>query len=250
MIRPFIAANWKMHKTIGESVEYAGQLRTLLATPPDCDVVIAPPFTALRAVADALKGSAIGLAAQNMHDAEKGAFTGEISTGMLIDAGCKYVIIGHSERRHIFGEEDEFINKKLISALKNGLKPIFCIGETLDERESGITFDILQQQIGEGLNNISRDDIGSVVLAYEPVWAIGTGKTATPKEAQDAHKFIRCCIQTFYDAPVAEKAVVIYGGSVTPDNISILMAQPDVNGALVGGAGLNSESFAKIVNYK
>jgi triosephosphate isomerase len=250
MIRPLIAANWKMNKTISDAVDFAKSLRTILATPPDRTVVVAPPFTALRAVADALKGSTIGLAAQNMHDAEKGAFTGEISTGMLIDAGCQYVIIGHSERRHIFGEDDEFINKKLKSALKNSLKPIFCIGETLEERESGITFDVLQQQIGEGLNNISTGDIGSVVMAYEPVWAIGTGKTATPKEAEDAHKFIRACIQMYYDQSVAEKTVIIYGGSVSPENIRSLMVQPDVNGALVGGASLNSDSFAKIVNYK
>ncbi|MBN1662754.1 MAG: triose-phosphate isomerase [Deltaproteobacteria bacterium] len=249
MIKPFIAANWKMNKTVGEAVDFANSLRAVLTTTPDRDVVIAPPFTALHAVAASLKGSDIALAAQNMHDAEKGAFTGEISAAMLIDAGCAYVIIGHSERRHIFGEEDEFINKKIISALKHGLKPIFCIGETLEERESGITLDILQRQIGEGLNNISTDDIGSVVVAYEPVWAIGTGKTATPKEAEDAHKFIRACIQMFYDAAVAEKVVIIYGGSVTPDNIGELMAEKDVNGALVGGASLNSESFAKIVNY-
>lgn len=250
MIKPFIAANWKMHKTVGESVEFANQLRAVLEKSPDRDVIIAPPFTALQAVGEILKGSDIYLSAQNLHDEEQGAFTGEISAGMLVDAGCQYVIIGHSERRHLFGEEDEFINKKIKTALKHGLKPIFCVGETLEERESGITFDILQRQIGEGLNNISTDDIGTVVVAYEPVWAIGTGKTATPKEAQDAHKFIRACIEMYYDPATAEKAVIIYGGSVKPDNISELMAQEDVNGALVGGASLDSGSFAKIVNYK
>jgi triosephosphate isomerase len=250
MIRPFIAANWKMYKTIGEAVDFAKRLREALPAFPDRDVIIAPPFTALQAMAAALKGSAIQLSAQNLHDAEEGAFTGEISAGMLVDAGCRFVIIGHSERRHIFGEDDEFINKKIKTALKHGLKPIFCIGETLEERESGITFDVLQRQIGEGLNNISTDDIGSIVVAYEPVWAIGTGKTASPKEAQDAHQFIRACIKMYYDAAAAEKAVIIYGGSVTPENIDQLMAQQDVNGALVGGAGLKSESFAKIVNFK
>ncbi|MBN1380814.1 MAG: triose-phosphate isomerase [Deltaproteobacteria bacterium] len=250
MIRPFIAANWKMYKTVGEAVEFVKQLRSLLENSSDRDVVIAPPFTALQAVGAALKGSDIQLSAQNLHPEEQGAFTGEISAGMLLDVGCRYVIIGHSERRHIFGEEDEFINKKVQTALQHGLKPIFCIGETLEERESGITFDILQRQIGEGLNNVSTDDIGSVTIAYEPVWAIGTGKTATPKEAQDAQKFIRACVEMFYDPETAQKAVIIYGGSVKPDNIGELMAQPDVNGALVGGASLDSGSFAKIVNYK
>lgn len=250
MIRPFIAANWKMHKTIDEAVNLVKELKAALPDLPDRAVVIAPPFTALQAVASELKGSQIHLSAQNLHYAEQGAFTGEVSAAMLLDAGCRYVIIGHSERRHIFGEDDEFINKKLKSAIEHGLKPIFCIGETLDERESGITFDILQQQIGEGLNNISTNDIGSVVVAYEPVWAIGTGKTATPKEAQDAHQFIRACIQMFYDQTVADRTVILYGGSVNPENISDLMAQKDVNGALVGGASLKSDSFVKIVNFK
>ena len=247
MIRPIIVANWKMHKTIPEAVEFAKQLKKEFSEPGDVDIVIAPPFTALRPVADVLRDSPLHLSAQNMHWAEKGAYTGEISATMLVDAGCEFVIIGHSERRTLFGETDGMLNKKIHSALKSGLRPIFCIGETLEERESGITFRIIQKQIKEGLNNIISDDIRRIALAYEPIWAIGTGKTATPLQAQEVHRFIRKTIATDLEHAHASETVIIYGGSVNPENTGSLMNQPDINGALVGGASLDFESFADII---
>jgi triosephosphate isomerase len=245
----FIAGNWKMHKTVRESVDFARVLVNKCVASADRSVVIAPPFPALYAVAEALKGSEIHLSAQNLHEHPAGAYTGEVSAGMLIDAGCEYVIVGHSERRTFFGEKNDVINKKLKTAISFGLKPIFCIGETLGEREAGKTFSIIEQQIKEGLNNLITDDIRRVVIAYEPVWAIGTGKTATPEQAQDVHAYIRDTMGKTYGEELSGFIAVIYGGSVNPDTISGLMAQPDIDGALVGGASLDLESFIRIIQF-
>lgn len=249
MIKPMIAANWKMHKTIPEAVALARQLREAFPEAGDRDIVIAPPFTALGPVSEILKGSAVRLSAQNMHWEEKGAYTGEISPAMLLDAGCERVILGHSERRTLFGETGEAVNRKMHAALKAGLKPIFCIGETLKERKSGTAFTILKKQIKEGLNNIDSSDIRQVALAYEPVWAIGTGETATPAQAQEAHRFIRETLDSVFAQGYASQAVIMYGGSVNPGNIRSLMEQPDINGALVGGASLEFESFEGIIRF-
>ena len=248
-MKPIIAANWKMNKTVDESVFFAERLSSEFAKTEDTDIIIAPPFTALHAIAEALKGSAIHLSAQNMHWDEKGAYTGEISAGMLIDVGCEYVIIGHSERRNLFGERNEYINRKMKTACKLDLKPIFCIGETLDERKSERTFEILEKQIKEGLNNILSDDIRRIVFAYEPVWAIGTGKTATTKQAEEVHHYIRKVIIDLFGKNAGADIRIIYGGSVNQKNIDSLMNQPNINGALVGGASLDFESFAKIINF-
>ena len=249
MVRPLIAANWKMHKTVPEAVALAKQLKEAFPEVGDRDIVIAPPFTALRPVSEILKGSAVHLSAQNMHWEEKGAYTGEISPAMLIDAGCEFVILGHSERRTLFGETGEIVNRKMHAALKAGLRPIFCIGETLEQRKSGATFTILQKQIKEGLNNIDSNDIRQVALAYEPVWAIGTGETATPAQAQEAHRFIRETLAPIFGQGYASQAVIMYGGSVNPGNIRSLMEQPDINGALVGGASLEFATFTGIIRF-
>ena len=249
MVRPLIAANWKMHKTVPEAVALAKQLKEAFPEVGDRDIVIAPPFTALRPVSEILKGSAVHLSAQNMHWEEKGAYTGEISPAMLIDAGCEFVILGHSERRTLFGETGEIVNRKMHAALKAGLRPIFCIGETLEQRKSGATFTILQKQIKEGLNNIDSSDIRQVALAYEPVWAIGTGETATPAQAQEAHRVIRETLASIFGQGYASQAVIMYGGSVNPGNIRSLMEQPDINGALVGGASLEFATFTGIIRF-
>jgi triosephosphate isomerase len=240
MIRPVIAGNWKMNKTIAEAVDFAARLRDRLESLPDREVIIAPPFTALKSVADILRGSRIGLAAQTLHEAEKGAYTGEVSAGMLRDAGCSCVL---------FGEGNEAVNRKLRAALAGGLKPIFCVGETLQERESEKTRAVIERQLKEGLNNLSADDIGRCLIAYEPVWAIGTGKTASPAQAQEVHRFIREWIAAGY-GNTADGLAILYGGSVTPRNISELMAEPDINGALVGGASLEVSSFVQIIAYE
>lgn len=249
MRRPIVAGNWKMHKTVRESVDFARQLMIACAGSQDRRVIVAPPFTSIYAVAEVLMGSGIHLAAQNLHDKPAGAFTGEISAGMLVDAGCEYVIVGHSERRTLFGERDDVINRKLRAAISLDLRPIFCIGETLEEREAGRTFAVLERQIKEGLNNFTADDIKPVVMAYEPVWAIGTGRTATPEQAQEVHAYIRTVMGKAYGDTLAGLLNVIYGGSVNPGNIGGLMAQPDIDGALVGGASLDVESFARIIQY-
>lgn len=250
MIKPLIAGNWKMHKTVSESLDFVKQLKTMLPEGLNRDIVIAPPFTALRPVAEETKGTVIRTAAQNLHWEEKGAYTGEISAAMLADCGCEYVIIGHSERRALFGETDEVIHRKIRAALRAGLKPIVCIGETLAERESGKTFAIIERQLKEGLKNLSIGDIRQTVVAYEPVWAIGTGRTASPEQAQDAHAFIRRMLETSFDKTSAGERPILYGGSVHPGNIDSLMARPDVNGVLVGGASLEAESFARIITFK
>jgi triosephosphate isomerase len=247
MIRPVIAGNWKMNKTVAESVAFAVRLRAAYDAPPEPEVIIAPPFTALQAVAEAIRGSFIRLAAQNLHEAEKGAYTGEISGGMLREAGCTCVIIGHSERRAFFGEGDDRINRKLRTALTAGLKPIFCIGESLRQREESETETVIVGQLKEGLKNLTPDDIVCLMIAYEPVWAIGTGKTASPEQAETVHRFIREWIARRYGPECAATLVILYGGSVTPENIAGLMAQSDINGALVGGAGLDVDSFIRIL---
>lgn len=249
MVRPIIAGNWKMNKTVAESLGFVDRLRAALPAAPEREVIIAPPFTALSAVAEAVRGSFISLAAQNLHEAEKGAYTGEVSGAMLCEAGCSHVIVGHSERRTLFGEGNDRINRKLLAALSVGLKPIFCIGESLREREEGRMEAVVEGQLKEGLNKLTADDIGRMIIAYEPVWAIGTGRTATPDQAQEAHRFIRTWVTRFAGSERAAALAILYGGSVTPQNIAELMAQPDIDGALVGGASLEVDSFVRIIGY-
>lgn len=252
MRKPIIAGNWKMHKLIGESVALAAAIREALGGIEEAMSVIAPPFTALGGVAEVLKGSDIRLCGQNLHEAPggQGAFTGEISASMLLDAGCSHVIIGHSERRTLFSESDSRINAKMKTALQYGLTPIFCLGETLAQREANETFPVIENQLKEGLINIAANDIGRVVIAYEPVWAIGTGKTASPAQAEEVHLFIRGFIENQYGKELAEKIPVLYGGSVNPGNIRELMSRENIDGALVGGASLDAESFSRLVRYK
>jgi triosephosphate isomerase len=249
MIRPILAANWKMNKTVSESLDFVNRLKQLVTGINDRQVVIAPSFTALYPVGAALKESGIGLAAQNLSDNRDGAYTGEVSARMLADAGCTHVIVGHSERRVLFGESNDVIHDKIGMALEFGMHPIFCIGETLQEREAGRTFEVIEKQIKEGLNQIKAYDIGKMVVAYEPVWAIGTGETATPEQAGETHAFIRQLIENLYGKESARRLPLIYGGSVNPDNIGKLMAQPDINGALVGGASLDVDTFGKIIAF-
>ncbi len=249
MRRPLIAGNWKLHKTLAEAVELATGLKKELADIRDADLVIAPVFTALSRVADALKGSNISLAAQNCCAEKSGAFTGEVSPTLLADAGCRSVIVGHSERRQLFGETDEGINRKVKAVLAEGLQAIFCIGETLEERDGGATFDVLSRQITAGLAGLTTAQMAAVVVAYEPVWAIGTGRTASPGQAQEAHAFVRGRLAELFGAPTAEKTRILYGGSVKPDNVDGLMAQPDIDGSLVGGASLNLADFVRIARF-
>ncbi|MCX5832751.1 MAG: triose-phosphate isomerase [Deltaproteobacteria bacterium] len=249
MFPPLIVGNWKMYKTITEGMDFVVRLRARIKETAGRKVVIAPPFTALYAMAGALKETGIGLAAQNVWDREAGAFTGEVSPRMLVDAGCQYVIVGHSERRALFGEGDALINRKLKAVIQSGLQPILCIGETLSEREAGQTFAVVDRQITEGLKDISAADAARVVLAYEPVWAIGTGQTASPEQAAAVHKHIRGVAGGVYGEEFSRQMPVIYGGSVNPANIKALMAQRDINGVLVGGASLDVESFAQIVEF-
>jgi len=247
MIKPILAANWKMNKTLGESLDFVNRLKKLVLGINDRQVVIAPSFLALYPVGAALKESGISLAAQNLSDKREGAYTGEVSARMLADAGCTYVIVGHSERRILFGESNDIIHDKIGMVLEFGMQPIFCVGETLQEQETGRTFEVIEKQIKEGLNLIKADDIKKFVVAYEPVWAIGTGKTATPEQAGKVHAFIRQLMENLYGKEPASRLPLIYGGSVNPDNIGKLMAQPDINGALVGGASLNVDTFGKII---
>ncbi len=248
--RPILAGNWKMNMTATQARDLASKLIPLVSVVKDRDVVLGPPFTSISAVAESIKGTNIGLAAQNLHWEDKGAFTGEISADMLLDSGCKYVIIGHSERRQYFGETDETVNKKVKQALRKGLLPIMCVGETLTEREAGKLNEIISRQITGGLKDVTAADMKKVVIAYEPVWAIGTGKTATPDQANEVHALIRGKVRSLYDPEIAEGLRIQYGGSVTPENVSQLMAKPDIDGALVGGASLKPESFAALVNFK
>ena len=242
----FIAANWKMNKTLAETREFLQIFVPAVQKVADVDIVIAPPFTALSSALDLIKDSNIQLAAQDIFWEEKGAYTGEISPLMLLDAGCKHVIIGHSERRQYFSEEDVVVNRKIKAAQKAGLGVIFCVGESLEEREAGKTFDVIKREVELGLAEV---DPGNLVVAYEPIWAIGTGRTATTEQAQEIHAYIRKILGNLY-GNTAEDIRILYGGSVTPDNVDSLMACKDVNGALVGGASLKPEGFARIVCFK
>lgn len=245
---PFIAANWKMYKTIHEAFAFAKEFRALVKDVKDVEIVLAPPFTALHSVVEATRNSNIGIAAQNLHWEREGAFTGEVSALMLKDAGAEYVIIGHSERRRLFHETDETVNRKLLAALGVQLTPIVCIGETLEERERNETLTVLDRQIKAGLDSLTGDQVAALVIAYEPVWAIGTGRNATPAQAGEAHAHIRSRLRQWFGAAAADQGHVIYGGSVKPDNIHALIALPDVDGALVGGASLDVRAFADIVS--
>jgi triosephosphate isomerase len=247
--RALIIGNWKMHKTVAESVEFARALSGGFTARADREVAIAPPFTALHALAAILKGTPIDLCAQDVHWEREGAFTGEVSATMLLDAGCRFVLVGHSERRCFFGESNDDVNRKARSALRGGLSPVVCVGETLDEREADQTLSVLRRQLKEGLNNISADDIRRSIVAYEPVWAIGTGKTATPEQAEEIHDFIRQFLERVYGKELAAEIRVIYGGSVNPENAGSLMAKKDIDGVLVGGASLHLDSFRKIIHY-
>jgi triosephosphate isomerase (TIM) len=247
MRTPFIAANWKMFKTVHEAVVFAKEFRAMVKDVEDVEIVIAPPFTALHAVAEAVRNSTVAVAGQNLHWEREGAFTGEISAGMLKEAGAEYAIIGHSERRRLFHETDETVNRKLMAALAAPLTPIVCIGETLEEREANQTLAVLDRQIKAGLDGLTGDQVASLVVAYEPVWAIGTGRNATPAQAGEAHAHIRSRLRQWFGAAAADSCQVIYGGSVKPDNIHELILLPDVDGALVGGASLDVRGFAEIV---
>ena len=248
MRKTVIAGNWKMNNDLAQSEKLIVELKNLLQNEkPNCDVIVCPPFTSLSEASKLVSGSMIKLGAQNMHFEDSGAFTGEVSASMLKSAGCEYVILGHSERRHIFGESDEVINKKIKKALAAGLKPIFCVGELLEERENGTTNDVVKRQVLKGLDGISADDMKNIIVAYEPVWAIGTGKTASPAQAQEVHEFIRDLIEIDYSLEVANDLVIQYGGSVKPDNAKELLSQKDIDGALVGGACLKADSFLGII---
>jgi len=245
-MKNFIAANWKMNKTLAETREFLRDFIPAVKDVRDVDIVIAPPFTSLPAAGEAVKGTNVQLAAQDMFWEEKGAFTGEVAPAMLLDVGCSHVIIGHSERRQYFHDDDAVVNRKIKAAKKAGLHVIFCIGESLDEREANKTFDVIRREVEKGLEGVNADNL---VVAYEPIWAIGTGKTASPEQAQEVHAFIRDILRTVY-GNTADGIRILYGGSVTPENIDILLACKDVNGGLVGGASLKADSFAKIVCYK
>ena len=247
MRTPFIAANWKMHKTVHEAVAFVKEFRSLVKNVADVEIVLAPPATALYAVAEAARSSNVGVSGQNLHWEREGAFTGEVGAGMLKEAGAEYVIIGHSERRRLFGETDQTVNRKLMAALAVSLTPIACIGETLEEREADQTLAVLDRQIKDGLDRVTGAQIADLVVAYEPVWAIGTGRNATAAQAEEAHQHIRQRLKQWFGGDAAEAGQVIYGGSVKPDNIAQLIAEPDVDGALVGGASLEIGSFASIV---
>jgi triosephosphate isomerase (TIM) len=247
--RPIIVGNWKLHKNVAEAQELATAIKNTLGGLGDLEVGIAPPFTALHAVAKRLEGSKLLLAAQDCHFEDKGAFTGEVSAPMLADVGCTHVIVGHSERRQLFGDTDVLVNKKVKAVQRAGLTPIMCIGETLGEREAGNTFAVVERQLRGGLEGVATAEAAKIVIAYEPVWAIGTGKVATTAQAQEVHGFLRSKLRELY-AELADAIRIQYGGSVKPDNVMGLMAQPDIDGALVGGASLDAESFIGILRYK
>jgi triosephosphate isomerase len=246
---PVIAGNWKMHCTRAEARALVAALTPLILDTRGREIIVAPPFTALEAVARAITGTPIRLAAQNLHWEPKGAFTGEVSAAMLRDAGCAAVIIGHSERRQYFGETDDGVNRKIRAALDAGLMPIVCVGETLAERDGGQMAAVIERQVRGAWSDLAADAISRCVMAYEPVWAIGTGRTASPAQAQEVHRLIRQLTASIASEPLASALRILYGGSVKPDNIDGLMAQADVDGALVGGASLNAEDFARIVAF-
>jgi len=244
---PLIAGNWKMFKTVHEAVVFVKELRPLVKDVADVEIVVGPPFTAIHAVAEAARNSNVGVAAQDMHWEREGAFTGEVSAAMIAEAGAEYVIIGHSERRRLFGETDAIVNRKTAAAIIAGLTPIVCVGETLEERERNETLAILDRQIKDGLDKVTGEQLAELVIAYEPVWAIGTGKNATAAQAGEAHAHIRTRLRQWFGAEAADQCRILYGGSVKPDNIRQLIAEPDVDGALVGGASLDLKSFSEIV---
>ena len=248
--RPLIAGNWKMHLSLGEAAALARALAASCGNSNDREVMIAPAFIALAAVAEAIKGSGIRVGAQNVAWERAGAFTGEVSPPMLTGIGVEMAIVGHSERRQIFREDDTMINRRLLAALADGLVPVLCIGETLEEREAERTFAVLEGQLRSGLQGVTTAEASRVVLAYEPVWAIGTGKTASKEQAQEVHGFLRGLLGQLFEKNIAESIRILYGGSVKPDNIDALMAQPDIDGALVGGAALTAESFERIVHFR
>jgi triosephosphate isomerase (TIM) len=251
MRRYVFAGNWKMNKTVAEAVSLARALREgLERTPTRHEVVVMPPFTALAPVAEALRGSSIAVGGQNMHWEREGAFTGEISPVMLRDVGCTYVVLGHSERRHVFEETDERLGKKCRAAFDNGLTPMFCVGETLAERESNRTLEVVERQMERALRSVTPDEVARMVISYEPVWAIGTGRVATPDQAEEVQAFLRKRVATTHGEEPARVVRILYGGSVTPDNTPGIMAQADVDGVLVGGASLKPDSFLKIVQYR
>jgi triosephosphate isomerase (TIM) len=248
MRRKVIAGNWKMNADLKETQNLLSKLSSGLSMNNlNCDVIVCPPFTSLFEAYSLLKDTNIKIGAQNMYFESSGAYTGEISANMLKSIGCEYVILGHSERRSIFGETDELINKKIKKAIESGLKPIFCVGELLEERESGITEKIIEKQIKSGLNEISSEEMKKLIIAYEPVWAIGTGKTASPAQAQEVHQFIRNLIDEKYGASISNNIIIQYGGSVNANNASELLFQKDIDGALVGGASLKADSFIGII---
>jgi triosephosphate isomerase (TIM) len=249
MRRPVIAGNWKMYKTLADTRAFFSSFLPLVSNARHCDIVVAPPFTAIPIAVDAAKGSAVAIAGQNLSWSKEGAFTGEVSAPMLAEAGCRYVIIGHSERRQLFRETDDHVAKKALVALESGLTPIVCLGETGEDRDAGLTEDVLSRQFNGGPGALTEEEFSRILVAYEPVWAIGTGRTATPGIAADAHRFLRRCAGEKFSVRQASALRILYGGSVKPDNIKGLMAQEELDGALVGGASLDAKSFAAIVNF-
>jgi triosephosphate isomerase len=251
MRKPLIAGNWKMYKTIPEAMEFIQAFKPKVVSATHTEIVLAPPFTAIKAVADRAEGSNIGVAAQDIaSEAGPGAFTGEVSAAMVKDAGARYAIIGHSERRQYYGETDDSVNQKARQALSAGLLPIVCVGERIEERDAGRAEEVVGRQLRGGLLNLTVAEASLIIIAYEPVWAIGTGRTATPETAEQMHSFIRSRIQEIFGETVAEGVRILYGGSVKPDNIAALMNEADIDGALVGGASLEADTFAGIVNFK
>jgi triosephosphate isomerase len=248
--RRVIAGNWKMYKTQAETRAFFAEFLPLVANTTHSDIVIAPPFTSITTAVEAAKGSNVAVGGQNLYWQSQGAFTGEVSAGMLAEAGCRYVIVGHSERRQFFGDNDGAVAQKARAAVADGLTPIVCVGESLADREEGRTKEVLSQQFLGGPASLTPEEFSRILLAYEPVWAIGTGRTATPEIAGTAHAFIRSCVHDQFSAQLAASVRILYGGSVKPDNIQGLKAQPDLDGALVGGASLEAKSFAAIVNCK
>jgi len=248
--RKIFAGNWKMYKKRQEALDLAKGLLAGIADIGEREVVVFPPSPWAKDVADLCRGSKIAVGMQNMHFEQEGAFTGEVSPLMVKDAGCRYILIGHSERRHVFGETDDDVNKKVMTALKNDIEPVICVGELLEEREKGLTEEVLKRQVVKGLAGVSAEQMKKIVIAYEPVWAIGTGKVATPDIADEAHRFLRKVVEGLYDAKTADLVPVLYGGSVKPDNIAGLIAKEHIDGVLVGGASLKVDSFLDIVRVK
>ena len=249
MRRPVIAGNWKMFKTAGETREFFDSLLPRIEDVDHCDIVVAPPYTALGVAVAKARGSHVAISAQDLYWEEQGAFTGEISASMLDDVGCSYVIIGHSERRQYFGETDETVSRKILAAIGADLSAIVCVGEALGQREGGLAEDIVKKQLSDALARLTEGDLSHIIIAYEPVWAIGTGRTATPDIAEDMHAAIRSSVSEIHGPGAADEIRILYGGSVKPGNIADLMAQANIDGALVGGASLEADSFASIIRY-